>query len=447
MKKKGAFWFVQLMLFSLLGTFVFSQQTTDKIPLCTAIKDGLNKDHEYLNTILDEQSAALQLQISTKDRLFRIDFDANYLYRSETMIISFPEVQIPGVYTIPGREIEAGLHHNFDLNIGFTQPLFTGGVLSNSIKLDEVRQAIEANKKILRANDIVGLIKSYYFQFHLLAQKKQSLQILGKKLELHHQRIENLRSEKLVRKSDLLETLSKIQEIKASISDIEQAIVSERIHFHKICGHYPDEIDPTYKEESINQNNALSYFEENHPVLKTLQNQADILALQKKINSGKYLPQVSGFAELHYGKPGIDFFKKDWSLYFQGGIVLSLPVFHWNRLRDEKILIDYQEQKLLNQKNKFIQDVTASLETLFAFLQKLEEKRAYIIQLLEYSKEDADLKEALYAEREIPNVDYLEAILTREKNGLLLQEIQIQIEQIKVNINTLIGKSMEDAHE
>jgi len=122
-------------------------------------------------------------------------------------------------------------------------------------------------------------------------------------------------------------------------------------------------------------------------------------------------------------------------------------VFEWNRLRGEKILLDYQEQKLLNQKNKFIQDAAASLEILFASLQKVEEKKAHITQLLEYSKEDADLKEALYVERQIPNVDYLEALLTREKNALLLQEIQIQIERIKVNINTLIGKSKEDAHE
>jgi outer membrane protein TolC len=447
MKKKYLFKCVQLVLFFFLGTFGFSRQTADKIPLAKAIEEGLNKDYEYLNTILDEQRAALQHQISTRDKLFRIDFDANYLYKSKTLMISFPEVQIPGIYTIPGREIESGLHHNFDLNIGLTQPYFTGGILSNSIKLNEVRQVIEANQKILKVNEIVGMIKSSYFQFQLLIQNKQSLQILEKNLDLHRRRIENLRSEGLVRKSDLLETLSKIEEIQANISDVEQAIESERIHFHNLCGHYPDEIDASYKEESIDRNTALSYFEENHPVLKTLQNQADVLDLQKKINSGKYLPQVSGFAELHYGKPGIDFFKKEWSLYFQGGIVLSLQVFDWNRLRDEKILIDYQERKLLNQKNKFIQDVAASLDTLYVSLRKLEEKKVHISHLLDYSIEDAGLKEALYAEREIPNIDYLEALLTREKNDLLLQEIQIQMEGIKVNINTLIGKSKEDAHE
>ncbi len=446
MRTKCLFGFVYFLIFLLVGYFIFSQPTGEKIPMDKAIEEGLNKDFEYLNSLLEEQRAAQQYRISTKDRLFRIDFDANYLYRSKTLAINFPEVPIPGGYVIPGREIEAGLHHNFDLNMRLTQPLFTGGVLSNSIQLNEVRQAIEVNQKFLKVNEIVGLIKSSYFQFHLLSQQKQSLQILEKNLNLHSQRIENLWSEGLARKSDLLETLSKIEEIKANRSDIEQAIEAERLHFHRLCGYYPEEIVATYEEKSMNKDAALSYFKENHPVLKTLQNEAEIIALQRKINSGKYLPKISGFAELHYGKPGIDFFKKKWSLYFQGGIVLSLQVFDWNRLSEEKILLDYQEQKISNQRNKLIRDVASSLDTMFASLQKLEEKKIHISRLLEYSEEDANLKEALYVEREIPNVDYLEAILTREKNALLLREIDIQVERIKVDINRLIGKGKEDVH-
>jgi outer membrane protein TolC len=447
MIKKHLLEIVRLSLLSIIVVPVCFLQTAEKIPLTKAIEDGLNSDYEYLNALLDEQRATLQQRISAKDKLFRIDFGANYLYKSQTLIIDFPAVQIPGLYTIPGREIEAGLHHNFDLRLGLAQPIFSGGILSNSVKLDEVQRAIEANQKTLKVNEIAGMIKSSYFQYLLLVQKKQSLQILEKNLDLHRQRIENLLDEGMVRKSDLLETLSRIEQTQAGMSDVDQAVESQGIHFHRLCGHYPEEIEASYKEESIDLNAALAFFEESHPVLKTLQKRLEILALQKKINSGKYFPQVSGFAELHYGKPGIDFFEKKWTLYFQGGIVLSLRVFDWDRLRGEKALFDYQEQKLLNQKNKFIQDAAASLETLFSFLRKLEDKKAHITRLLQYSREDAELKEALYAEREIPNIDYLEALLTREKNELALREIQIETQGIRVNINTLIGKNKEEAYE
>ena len=447
MKKTCLCALVNLMLLILPSLLHPGQQTTGKIPLTKAIEEGLKKDYGYLNALIEQREADLRHRLSAKNKLFRLDFDASYRYQSETMVVAFPSIQSPGIFTIPSREVEAGLHHNFDFNIGLSQPLFTGGILANSTRLDEVRKAVQANQKILKSNEIISMIKTSFFQYQILTYRKQALLILDETLNLHRRRIEDLRTEGLVRKTDLLETLAKIEEIRLSISDIEQAIESERIHFHKLCGYYPEEINGTYREQSISQEDALSYFEQNHPVLETLRNQIDILGLQRRIASGKYLPQISAFAELHYGRPGIDYFAKEWSFYFQGGIVLRIPVFDWNRLRTEKRLLDFQNEKLNNQKNEFIQDVTASLATLYSSLRKLAEKKNHVRQLLEYAKEDADLKKSLYTEREIPNVDYLTALLTREKNVLLIQEIQIQIDLVKVNINTLIGKNKESLDE
>lgn len=451
MKKTCCLFFVCFLLLSsglprslFPKAFLSNQTQPAKIPLTTAIQEGLKKDSAYQNAVLEMERASLQQQLSTRNKLFRIDFDASYLYRSETMVIDFPSVDIPGLLTIPGRRIEAGLHHSYDLKLGLTQPLFTGGILTNSVKIDEVRRAIALNRKILQKIQIAGLIKSSFFQYHLLSRRKESLLILEKTLDLHRQRIRNLFDENLVRRSDLLETLSKIEEIQASDTDIEQAMEREKIHFHKLCGYYPEQIDAAYTEESLSPEEALSYFKQHHPVLKSLEHQKDMLSLQRKIASGKYLPHLSTFAELHYGRPGIDFFEKKWSLYFQGGVVLTIPVFDWNRLRAQKTLLDYEAQKLTNQINEFVQDASASLATLYSSVKKLEEKKAHISQLIEYSKEDAALKEALYSEQQIPNVDYLAALLIHEKNALLLQEIDIQIESIKVKINTLIGKSKED---
>lgn len=426
-------------------TFLSNLAPPARIPLTTAIREGLKKDYAYQNAALDIEQASLQQQLSARNKLFHVDFDASYLYRSETMEIDFPSVDLPGLLTIPGRKIEAGVHHSYDLKLGLTQPLFTGGILTNTVKLDEVRQAMALNRKTLQKNEIAGLIKSSFFQYQLLSSRKQSLLILENTLDLHRQRLRNLFNENLVRKSDLLETLSKIEEIQASITDVEQAIERERIHFHKLCGYYPEQIDAAYTEESLSPDEALSYFKQHHPVLKTLEHRTDMLSLQRKIASGKYLPHLSTFAELHYGRPGIDFFEKKWSFYFQGGIVLTIPVFDWNRLRTQKTLLDYEAQKLTNQKNEFVKDAAASLTTLYSSIEKLEDKKAHISQLIEYSREDAVLKEALYTEQQVPNVDFLAALLAREKNALLLREINIQIESIKVKINTLIGKSKEDA--
>lgn len=420
------------------------QPPSGKVPLSTAIEEGLKKDYTYQNAALDMKRASLKQQLSATNKLFHVDFDASYLYRSETMMIEFPSADLPGSLAIPGREVQAGVHHNYDLKLGLSQPLFTGGILTTTVKLDEVRQAIALNQKTLQKNEVAGLIKSSFFQYQLLSRRKQSLLVLERTLDLHRHRTQNLFDENLVRKSDLLETLSKMEEVQASVTDIEQAMEREKIHFHKLCGYYPEQIDPGYNEDALSADKAQSYFMQHHPVLRTLDHRTDLLSLQRKIASGKYLPKVSSFAELHYGRPGVDYFKKKWSLYFQGGVMLTIPVFDWNRLKTQKALLDYEAQKLVNQKNEFVLEASASLSALYSSIAKLEDKKNHIRKLVEYAKEDAELKEALYLEQQVPNVDYLAALLVKEKNALLLEEIDILIESLEVQINTLIGRSKED---
>jgi len=434
---------IRCMVFLAVLPSIIAGQNSGKIPLEKAISEGLKKDCEYANTLLEKEQAETQVRLSEKDKRLRLSFDGNYFYRSETMAVDFPSTQIPGGGLIPEREVEAGVNHNFDLNLAITQPLFTGGILSNSVKMEELRAVVQTHQTTLRENEIAGLIKTSYFQYLLLIRKRKSLSALAKILRLHRRRIEDLIREGLVRRTDLLETLSRIEEIRAGMTDVDQAIESEKINFRRLCGYDPEEIDDAYREKTTTREKALSYFENNHPVLKSLQNRLDMLSLQKKIASGRYLPQVSGFAEVHYGKPGVDYFAKEWTLYFQGGIRVTVPLFDWNRLGSRKALIDINRRKLENQRRKFIRDVTASLDRFFSALQKLEAKSAHIRQMIAYSGEDAALKESLYAEKQIPNVDYLAALLTREKNVLAGEEVRIQIEKIRAGINTLIGKNKE----
>lgn len=430
----------------ILSGLLFAQPE-DKIPLAEAIEKGVSRDFDYLNTLLDQKKAGLERELASGNKLFRLDFEAGYFHRSATMLIEFPDTQIPGLGTIPRREIEAGLHNNFDFRFSLVQPLFTGGVLTNSVKLEEVRKAVEVNREALKWNEIAGWVKSSYIQYLLLKRQREALLNLEESLVLHRRFIDDLFQEGQVRKTDLLETLSGIEEVLLKINDVDQALEKENIHFQKLCGYDPEEIDESYRELQISEPAARSYFEAYHPVLTTLQNQIEALALQKKILGGQYLPQVNGYAEVHYAKPGIDYFKKEWMLYFQGGVLFSLPVFAWNRLSREKTVLSYQEQKLQNQKKQFVRDVTRSLQQLYTSLRMFENKQTHIDQLIRYSEEDAELKAALYREGQIPNVDYLTALLNKEKNQLLRDEVRIRIELLKVNINTLISRNKEDGDD
>ena len=118
------------MLFS-VHTFLLPQ-ITPKIPLEKAIADGLKLSYEYQNHYLDQERAELQRLQASKNKLFNVAVSANYLFKSDTMMITTPAVQLPGSLTLPGNQIEAGLKHNYDFKLSLLQPLFTGGILTYS---------------------------------------------------------------------------------------------------------------------------------------------------------------------------------------------------------------------------------------------------------------------------------------------------------------------------
>jgi len=194
-------WAIFLMLFSSLSYF----HASDKIPLEKAITDGIRISHEFKNNLLNEQAAELQKQRSEKQKLFHVDFNANYLFRSETMVIDTPSFNIPGMGALAGQQIEAGLKHNYDMKLSAVQPLFTGGILSNTVKTEELRKAVEANLSKLKQNEIAARIKTSFFNYLYLIRKKESLVALQKTLNLHHRKLKNFFEEGLVKKSVILD--------------------------------------------------------------------------------------------------------------------------------------------------------------------------------------------------------------------------------------------------
>lgn len=432
--KKIYFVFTTLLI---IPVFLF---TEEKIPLSQAITEGLKLSGMYQNQLLEDRSLELEKILAGKDKFFTVGFEADYLYRSQTMSLETPSITIPGVAAIPGRTIEAGVKNNFDLKLSLVQPLYSGGILTNNENLMELRRAVEKNYTFFKELEITGNIKSSFFTYLELHQKKSSLKIQFEKLSLHYQRLNDLYREGLAKKSDLLETLSTQEEIKLSLHDIDQAIKREQIHFIQLTGHSPDSIDDTYRESCGDYESCWGYFESNHPVLSALDGQVELLGLQKKMAIGKYKPHLNGFAEIHYGKPGLDFFEKKWSLYFQGGVVLNIPIFEWNKISEEKTLIDFKIKKVNNQRRDFIREIGENLKKLFAAQESLSAKLENLNQLIIYSQEEADLKNQLFLEKQITNIDYLTILLSKDRYISMKEEALFQLEQIKVNINTLIGR-------
>lgn len=423
---------------------LFAVSLAAEVSLEQAIREGINRDKNYKNHLLDTQSIELAKKNARMKQLFTIDSGASYLFKSEQMEITLPDMNpAPGV-VIPGFGMSVGAKHNYDIKLSLTQPIFTGHILGSAVKLESVKLAVEQNRVLLSKIETAAAIKRSYFSYQLLQNRLNSLNVLIKQLQLHRQKLQDYYREELIKKSDLLETEAKIKEQVLDIRDLESLVENEKINFETLCGYDIAEVEKNYSEKNSSFEQAFADFKSSHPVLKTLNEQVSAFHIREKMVTGAYLPQVGGFAELHYGKPGIDFFQNEWSLYFQGGISVAFTIFNWSKKKRDLQIIDYGIEKTKNEEADFIEQGEKGLKQLFTAKSAAEKKLETVKELLQISAEDIKLKEELLEEQQIANIDYLAALTQKERCISLQNTIQAQLELINVNINRLTGKFEED---
>lgn len=420
-----------IKIFILTIGFLWAAVLTAKIPLQTAIEKGFQRAANYQNMILEEKSRELEKRTAQMKKYFSIESGGSYLFKSEQMEIPFP-----------GQSITAGAKHNYDMSLSLKQPIYTGNILGHSVNMSEIQLAIAQNQTLMEKIEIVSKIKSSYFNYHLLLNKKKSLEPLIRQLNLHLKQIEDFYREELVKKTDLLETRRKVREQEINVEELNHLINSEKIHFEKLCGVDIDTVAAGFTEKVEHYHRAFNEFKKSHPVLKTLTERIVLLNTRGKMVKGEYLPQIAGFAELHYGKPGIDFFKNQWGFYFQGGISFGLKLFDWNKKKRQLTTLDCAGKKIVNQRDDFILEGEKHLKQLFDAQRSVEKKMGILDNLIQLAEEDAQLKAELYREQQVSNIDYLDALTTKERYVSKKNELKMQLELIKVDINRIIGKGI-----
>ncbi|MFC2158078.1 TolC family protein [Acidobacteriota bacterium] len=418
-----------------------SQNRNSAISLQQAVRDGVKNHLGVLNSILEEEAFQRKRSIAENLKRFTVGLSGSYLFRSVQPELRLGEmISIPGLpFSIPDQTI--GTKHTYDIAVSLKQPILTGGVLSSAVKMEEIRGTVQENQTELRKIEAAGLIKRSYLTWRLLQQKKESVFRLMDNLKLHNQRLNQYFEEDLVRKTDLLETEKRIQETLLNLADLDNAIESGKREFKRLCGHSPEDITEGYREEERSKEASLEYFLNSHPLIESLDRQMELAGIQEKMIKGRFSPQLFTFAELHLGRPGIDFFQNEWNVYFQGGITLSVPIFQWDKKKNELAVVDVQARMILNQKGDLLKEVEQNLDQLYISRLSILEKLEHIKNLIRLTEEDASLKKQLYEEGQLPNIDYLSALTVRERYQSLREELLFQLQIVYASINTLTGYS------
>ncbi len=406
-----------------------------------AVARAWEKNFGLKSLALDEEAARADRDFAARQRLFHVDFAGSYRYATDAVEVTAANFPFTSLFHIPQDQVLLSASKSaYDLKLGLVQPIWTGGSLTNTLRADEARRDAASEKTLAAKVEVAGRVKTSYFTYRLLLAKTTSLEILLRDLEVHQSRVEALVREELTRRSDLLETQAKAEETRMAIEDLSQQAVKERIAFESLCGISPDDIDPAASVAVLDYAAAWAEFEARHPLLKALEAEAAALDLSKKAVDGARLPQLTAFGEAHYSRPGLNFFLKEWKVYGLAGVSLTIPLFNLNRIDRDKALLDVQRRQLEDERADIREQAEKTLKQLYESKQSLETQAASAERLIDMAREDAGLKENLYNENQIPNVNYLSALTDLERYRSLKKQLALQEELVKAAINTVVGR-------
>lgn len=367
-----------------------------------------------------------------------LDANGSLLYNSSVVDIGgvFGSLSIPGI----AGAIKPLPHEQYKITVDVTQVIYDGGAIKGARALEKADLNINVKQTEADLYKLREQINSYYFNLLLLARQKE---LLDNYLEIIKKRIASMQS--AINNGVIIKTDADV--LTSEKIKIEQQLAENEIRktsFLKILS------DLTGKEidgstEFIQPSVSVGPSDElTRPELQLFDLRKEQLSAGMKVIESKRMPKAIGFATLGYGNPpGSNFFKNEFAPYYVVGASIKWNIFDWNKTRNEKQIITFQQSIIVNRKN----DLTDNLKRL------LESKNSEMLSLKALIDTDSELitlrkritasAESQYQNGTITATDYLNE-LNSERQALINYEIhKINLSLARIEYLNISGQEIE----
>jgi|GEM_PF-1653820 len=432
-----------LLLFSVANPWAYA-----KVRLKTAVDRALEMSREVLDQRLGTEAAHLRKERAVSRRGFTLDLGGSLAYASDSPHLRLDEVPLL-MDALADEDIPPGYHlftaprTIYDARLSLAMPISAGGAVRLAAEAEDAAWLAEMDMQSVLESQVAARVKNDLIGYRILRQAKESAELFRLSLEQHLLKAERLFEAELIRKTDIVETRSRIEEARLSAQELDGMIEESSVRFRGLCGFSPDEVEADPEESPPDPETAISLVRTSHPLLRYFEKrlaQADTLCTLAE-RSGK--PQVSGFAQLHFGRPGVNFLTASSGLFVLGGLNIEIPLLDAGKKRAETALAEIERGKLKNRRDEFLRRSEEEIRRFYALKSALEARSATIARMVELAEEDVRLKTRQYEEHQIPNLDCLAAMAQLDKCRTMKTEAELRIEAVKVQIHAFIAAGRE----
>jgi outer membrane protein TolC len=231
--------------------------------------------------------------------------------------------------------------------------------------------------------------------------------------------------------------------INAEIIDVEQKISETEIgitalfkSLNELTGfNLTQETELVVPNPEINintfKNNRLEYS------LMSLQ-QSKLTALKESVST-KRLPRLLAFGQAGYGRPGYDMLNDRFDDFYMIGLRLNWNIFDWNHTKNEKKILDIQNDIVTTNKEAFDKNLRVELQSRIAEVRKFEEMIKRDNEIIELRKKIVKAYSSQLDNGVITSTEYLMQANEEAKASLNLQTHKIRLIKAKLDYLAALG--------
>ena len=377
---------------------------------------------------LIKQTTTYTIDNLSKGFLPQISLSGQATYQSQVT-----EVKVP----IPGVNIESPSKDQYKILADVNQLIYDGGVIRQQKSIQQLAEDVEQQKVEVELYKLKERINQLYLGVLYLDEQLRQVDLVKADLNNGIKRVEAqvnngtaFRSNLNVLKAELLKADQRIIEIKATRKgyvDVLSLFVNQNLAEDV-------KLEKPASSASILSNEII------RPELKLYSTQEKLLGGQYSMIDSRNKPKASLFWQGGYGRPGLNFLKNEFDLYYTTGVRLNWSFGGLYTQKKEKKIVGLNQQTVKVQKETFLLNTNTQLKQQLAELDKLQ-------QLIATDKDIIDLriqvKDAARAQLEngvITANDYLREVNAEDQARQSLITHEIQLLQAQINYQTISGK-------
>jgi len=376
---------------------------------------------------LVKQTTAISVENLQKGFLPQFSLSGQATYQSDV-------TRVP--VSLPGLSIESPSKDQYKLVADVSQLIYDGGMTKEQKALQQLNATVEDQKVEVELYKLRERINQLYLSILYLDEQLKQVDLVKADIQTGIKRVEAqvqngvaFKSNLNMLKAELLKTEQRSIEVKTSKKGLVDAL-------SLFIGQELDEYVQLGKPVSA----AVAASEIVRPELKLYSGQQKLIGQQEKLITAKNLPKASLFVQGGYGRPGLNMLLNEFDFFYIGGIRFNWSLGGLYTKKKEKEQVNINKKMVEVQKETFLLNTNSLLRQQQAEIDKLQKLVTTDNEIISLRRSVTDAAKAQLENGVITANDFLKEVNAEDQARQTLITHQVQLLQVQINYQTILGK-------